>query len=533
MRLSRLLTVTVAAAAVCWLAGIMLLAAYYGEEDLIRIWQVFSDSSAYTRQERLIYRAPLFILFFMVLGLAGTITFAVLCVRQFLLPLRRAEKFAAAFARGEKVAPLPQTEDYGVELQNLCRSLNRLYDRQQNLVTKLRRQTASDLDQRRQRESFDARKLRFFGELLPESRRSIGILKGQRLIQLFRLDSQYSAEAEAARELLHKSIARLEEIGGDLEMVLDISSLDWDRWNNLHDDIFDSAELVHELLENNRLSSRTRQVHLACQISSELPGQLKIDRELLLQLLSILIRNACRAAKKGSDIILECARDERGEACFQISFPLYKLDPVGIVGEFGAPRDDRHWEYRVGDALVLALEIVRNTAQLIGVSLTVDAPREDTLRFALSLPGGASLYNAGGFSALPNHPFYPPTAPRRTTSPILLWDDDAESIEVLVELMKFYDLPLVPAETLENCRKLLAEQTFSAALISNSLLDDDAAELVEKLRQIPGGNLPTVFASPVVAEKIRNQLAAFDDIWCLPMPINFDLLAELLRRVRR
>ena len=96
MRLSRLLTVAVVVAALCWLTCIMLLALYYGKEDLIRIWQVFSDSSAYTPQERLVYRAPLFILLFMVLGLAGTIIFAVLFFRQFLLPLRRAEKFAAA-----------------------------------------------------------------------------------------------------------------------------------------------------------------------------------------------------------------------------------------------------------------------------------------------------------------------------------------------------------------------------------------------------------------------------------------------------
>lgn len=533
MRLSRLLTVAVVVAALCWLTCIMLLALYYGKEDLIRIWQVFSDSSAYTPQERLIYRAPLFILLFMVLGLAGTIIFAVLCFRQFLLPLRRAEKFAAAVARGENVPPLPQTENFGVELQNLGRSLNMLHDRQQNLVTKLRQRSASDLAERQQRENFDAQKLLFFGELLPESRRSIGILKGQRLVQLLRLESQYSAEAEAARELLHKSIARLEEIGGDLEMVMDISSLDWERWNNLRNDTFDSAELVHELLENNRLSSRTRQVHLACQISSELPGQLKIDRELLLQLLSILIRSACRAARKGSDILLECARDDRGEASFLISFPLYKLDPIGIVGAFGSPDPDRQWEYRSGNSLVLALEIVRNTAKLIGVSLTVEAPREDTLRFALSLPGGASLYDAGGFSALPNHPFYPQPTARKAALPILLWDDDAESTEVLVELMKFYDLELLGADSLAACRKLLETQSFSAAVVSNALLDDDAAELIGKLREIPGGNLPTIFASPVVAEKIRRQLASFDDVWCLPMPINFELLAELLRRVRR
>ncbi len=536
MKLSKLAFGAAVTSAFCWIGCLILVFVHHDLTDFAWMWKSFHNDD-YTLKEVIILCTPLFTVAMLITGLVLDVIIAVIFKRQFVKPLAKAEKFALSVSRGEDLPPLPQNGRIGQEAQNLFRSLNKMYDRQKNLISKHRQHLAHDLEMQSRREKFDQLKLDFFGDILPESRRTIGILRGHRILQLLRLRYDDSAEANDTRKLLTKSLARLDSIARDQEMILDISRLDWERWNSPCNDNFDAAEFIHDLLESNRLASRARQVHLVNQISSDLPGKLRIDRELLQQLLNILLRSACQKAAPHSEVVFNCTKDERKEARFEMTFETgAAVDPEKVTADFfNSNRFDDTDAPREVNSLGLALEIVSNTAGLIGVTVSVDSPASRKLRFSLSLPGGSSVYEAGAFSSLPNHPLFPVGREPESGSSmdVLLIEDDSEVSSLLTELLSFFHFKIATAGSIDECRSLLADKKFSAALATSQLNNEEPSGLVEQLRKLPGGDLPLVFASPALAETIHRKLEMYSDVWCMTMPLDYDLLAELLRRISR
>ena len=446
-------------------------------------------------------------------------------IRRMLIPMRGMRDFTAAVARGEKPQHLNVSYCVSNEMQSLFQNLNVIRDRMQNLETKLSRNLAYDLKSHHQREQLNHQKHNFFRDLLPEILRSVGVIKGQLLIQEMRSAENLPIDVE----LLKKSINKIDIVSRDLEKLADVYRINWERWNTPRNDKFDTSELIHDLLENDRLNSRNRDIRIVSRVSGELPVRLCIDRELLFQLLSLLTRSACRLAEPGSEILFDCGRDSRNEAVFSIIFSSRIAD---LIAQKELSGDER--QLKSDEGIASGLQIVRSCAGLIGCRLDITAPGDGKALFTLSLPPGSSTYSAGSFSALPNHQFFPAyRSDRDRQEKILLFDDDADSAEVISKLLTKYNITSTVADTIDDCGKLLAQEKFDAVLVSAFSGTADPGKTIMALRENCGGDpIPTVIASPVFSEILRQKIEYFENCYLMPVPLNYRLLAEVLKRIR-
>ena len=446
-------------------------------------------------------------------------------IRRVLIPMREMRDFSAAIAKGEKPQPLNVGYCVSNEMQSLFRNLNVIRDRMQNLETKLSRNLAIELKSQHQREHLNHLKNEFFRDLLPGICRSASVIKGQLLIGEMRNHENFPENDD----MLKKSIARIDAVSRDLEKLADIYRIRWERWNAPRNDKFDTSELIHDLLENDRLNSRNRDIKIVSRVSGELPVRLCIDRELLFQLLSLLTRSACRLAEPGSEILFDCGRDNRDEAVFEIAF---SCKIAAFIAENEISIEDRQLKY--GDGIISGLQIVKSCAGLIGCMLKITSPGDGKAAFTLSLPTGSSTYSAGSFSALPNHPFFPArTSGSDKKINIILWDDDADSSEVISTLLAGHGVATTVATNMDSCGELLGANNFDAVLVTAFSGTADPEKTIRKLRGFSKGKmLPIVIAASVLAENTRRQIEYFENCYLMPVPLNYRLLAEVLHRVR-
>lgn len=446
---------------------------------------------------------------------------AMLFHRRVLLPLRRVRDFTSAAAKGEKPPRIDGELGNNSEIRAIALNLNMIRDRMQNLETKLSRNLASDLKSQHQREHFNQLKNDFFTDLLPQIRRSAGVIKGQLLIVGKQLEQNLTPD----EALLKKALRRIDIVSRDLEKLADVDRINWERWNSPRNDKFDTSELIHELLENDRLNSRTRNIKVVSKVSGELPGRLCIDRELLFQLLSLLTRSVCRLAEPNSEVIFNCGRDHRGEAVFELIFPCRIAEDI-------ASREFRR--IKPGEGIISGLEIVKSCAGLIGCMLEIYSKEKDKAVFKLSLPQGSSTYSAGSFSALPNHHFFPTTRPADDREvEILLFEDDADHAEVVKSLLDNHKIATTIASDLEHCRKALETKHFDSVLICASSGTAAPRKTIRQLREFAQQKkLPAVIVSPEFSEVTRRQIENYDNCYLMPVPLNYRLLAEVLHRIR-
>ncbi|MCQ2379095.1 MAG: hypothetical protein MJ016_07830 [Victivallaceae bacterium] len=449
--------------------------------------------------------APFLVLFLLVAITVASLILGWVFERKVMRPLERAIAFAEAMAKSEKIPALALDDNPDEDMEALLTALNVLHDRQQNLVARAHQSVAHQLKMNRERDRFEGLKQATFGEVLSEVRRSLGILKGQWLAQ----------EDAPSAKLWKKSIRRQSALAREIEQLFDINRLDWKRWNSPLSARFDTADFIHELLENARLLSRTREVSLVSRLSTDVPGRLFADRELLMQLLGILLRTACRAAEPRSEVFFGGVRDERGEAVFEILFTPRGGVPAALANGADASTPD--------------LEIVRLTAEIIGCAMEL-RNEKDQVVFRLSLPTGSSLFDAAVSTVLPARPGFPAaetTSAERECLRVLLLDDDDDGIEVLSLIMRRYGIEMTPEKTEEAALERLGREKFDALVVTSPFADCAPGELLEKIGA--RGRCPVIFVSPKFPEAVRRQLEMHDRVFWMTMPLHYELLDEVIR----
>ena len=234
---------------------------------------------------------------------------------QILDPLHRAEDFLERLSRGETPPPLPTGGLANRRLQTLFSELNLLSDRLRSLSARLEKSIAHEAELRGDLEKYDRMQIELMARLLPETRRSIGVIKG------LLLGSKNCPDEAERYELGNRAFHRITALSREIERLIDFSRLGLARWNAPRQDIFDTAVFMRELVNRSKTHLQARNIAFESGFSGRSPGRLKLDRELLYQLLSIMIRAVGRLSASGSSVKFVCRGDGRS-AEFEVSCPV-------------------------------------------------------------------------------------------------------------------------------------------------------------------------------------------------------------------
>lgn len=229
-------------------------------------------------------------------------------------PVCRAAEFAGRLAAGENPAPLKVNPRGNDELNALLTSLNFLHDRQQILGNKLKLSIAREAEIRREIDRHDLLQLSIMNRMLPEVRSPLGILKGY--LRLARYEAEKVPADETIR-LIEKAGSRIGMIARQIEQMIDIGRLGRDCWSKLELTSFDTSGFLREQMELNQLQLRSREITLLSRLSASAPARLLADRELLRQLVMILVRAVARASSPGETVVLSCF-GEGGKVVFEV-----------------------------------------------------------------------------------------------------------------------------------------------------------------------------------------------------------------------
>lgn len=476
----------------------------------------------------------------LVLGFLLTVLVLLRIIRRVVLPLRDAIDFADRLAAGEFPSRLAEYGNSNDEVRLLYTALNLLRDRQMNLNSKLKLRLSREAETRRDAESHSMLQLRIIARMLPEMRIPLGSIKGFCRILLLELESEKPDRREMVR-LLDETGHRVGMISRQIDRLLDISRLDRDRWDRFEAVEFNTAELMRELVAFNLISLQAREVMLVNHFSASAPERIVQDRELLHQLLTIMILSVGRAAAAGETLVLSCFREDHRvmfEVCDSRHAPLRE----SLAELFRAYEESHDPEASAAENLsisILGLVFARELAAKLGGVLRVFSTERANavLRFELSdscvsRTGESLLTRSTGRDFSPREP----ESPRRLPPPegkriqVLHGTEVADAPLLLGRLLGAQNIDVhsftTAAELLEEIRKA----PYDFLVVSPTLKGYELPILIGELRKAAGRrDLPVVVIASSFSDEFRRELASLGRVFPLNVPVNFALLGRLIR----
>ncbi len=460
-------------------------------------------------------------------------------LRRVLRPVLEAERFATALAAGDKVGALSTAQITDDEVRSLYVALNSLRDRQQNLARKFKIGLAREVEQRLEIERYDGLQLSIVSRMLPETRRSLGMIKALALLE-YQVLSRDSGGANAERaELQLRLLRKVGALSREIEQVFDLSRLDRERWRNPHDDEFLTAEFIRDLVNRCKMPLGFREVGFSTRYSSGVPDRLRIDRELLFQLMNILIRAVGRATAAGGAVKFGCfvenrqvvfeVRDSGGSGCRENLAEKFNAMLAVADEDFACPPE--------AGSGVLGLGIVRDIAGRIGCRLEVGSDAESHTVVRFRLPSSASVTEKSDFSTETrpvSSGMIPGDDPRLTTVSgtrrlrVMICDDDVGEADVYARLLNASGVDSRLLKTVGELEKAVAAESCDAVILIETAFDPD--ELPARLRRLAGRRLPLVVIASQFSEEQFRRLVGQGRVWCLNMPLNYQLLCNLLHQ---
>lgn len=445
---------------------------------------------------------------------------------QVMHPLRCAEEFLERLSRGETPPPLPTGGLTSRRMQTLFSELNLLRDRLRSLNARLENGLSHEAALRRELEKYDRMQISLMARLLPETRRSIGVIKG------LLLGGAAEKTEEERRKLYDRALHRTGALSREVERLIDFSRLGLARWNESRGELFEVAPFMRELVNRSKVHLRARNISFESGFSGRPPGRLHLDRELLYQLLSIMIRAVGRLSAAGSSVKLTF-RGDRRSAEFEVSCSVCDK----LSGDFAARLTEAADSGFTSDRLpveVLALGVVQDIAGRLGCSLTVrhidggadlvmKLPPEhcrfesDKLEF-LTLEerndtapaAGASAHRAGDV--------------RRRQ--VLMWSEDGDETLAVSSVLNQSNIGVKCFADFSELEAELPRAHYDGVILSPGAFGIDPGELVFRLRRLVGRpNLTVTVLSPQMSDEVFRRLSDLDRVSVLIMPINYEMLA--------
>ena len=461
--------------------------------------------------------------------------------RHVVKTLRKAEEFISGILAGELPPPLSTEKIKEDEIISLFSTLNFMRDRQQNLAERLKWRSESEEKLRREIEYCDDLQLAAFGCLLPEMRRSAGVVKAYTLIEL----AQARADAKNAvsngsmpleQRTMLRSLKRQARLTRELDFLADVAKLERKRWSAPISEDFSASELIRELTDRCQMSLQSRRISLNCEYQSGTPEYLSCDRELLYQLLHLLIRSCARSLAGGASVIFSASGNARN-AVFEISDNAADEHREFLVPNYRESTRNKT-DLSQCSLSVIALEIVRNISEKTGclfeaasteqsptiLRLTVPAAQRRTQPFPEAVPLKLYRRHAEG------SPVPPADGGKKLT--VLLSDDDAEEARAIEQLFSYDNIQVVTSSgNMQLLSTLSADAVADGIMLAAPFSSADPPQiLINRIRRITGkADLPILVITPVHDRALSLELSALPNVWCLVSPLNFAQAVNLLR----
>jgi DNA-binding NtrC family response regulator len=112
---------------------------------------------------------------------------------------------------------------------------------------------------------------------------------------------------------------------------------------------------------------------------------------------------------------------------------------------------------------------------------------------------------------------------------VLLVDADEDECVVLKRLMKREKIDVSIASDTRQMLSMFEELPFDGVIIAPPFSNADAPELIKTLRKRSGwSRLPVIVIAPEISEETLQEFNDMNRVKFLDMPLNYELLAQLL-----
>lgn len=471
--------------------------------------------------------------YFSISVLAGVFVFTIILF-LFALAFRRAffrtiediGNFTDQLGSGGVPDPMPLPRDG--DISRLYALLNYLRDRQQTLTAKLADGIERESSLRREIEFFNAILVGALKKLLSESGQNLSVVKGLLLCLL------NPAELSSAqrRSCVLRALRRIGILNREIDLGRDLLYLDRDRVQNRTISEFSTSTLYQEISERTTIAFASRKISLSGNYNASVPGCLRGNRELLSEILLLMIRTIGRVTKTGGCVLFNVSGGGK-KVIFEVA-----VERSSPVLEELAENYSKFKKFHSGTSLpddctlnVLGLEIIRTIAAYTGSPFTVNSDERYSTRLLLELDKGfeSDSGRAANFSSFKLQDTNASTQQERHTLRILLADADDDECTAIKWLMKQECIELATATNEEQLLSTLEELPFDGVILAPPFSGNNAPELIRALRKRAGWNrLPAVVIAPEISEDTLSEFKEMNRVQFLEMPLNYEQLAQLL-----
>ena len=454
--------------------------------------------------------------------------------KRFFEPLKRGIAFALEMTHGEPHTPLPIDNDQLEEVRDLYRALALIRDRQQNLDGRLRLSYAREQEARHQSEhGGNSLKYRLLAQWLTDLRDPLSNIDGYAML----LNPAPTPERQSYLDGIRRSAVGIHR---QIRRMLEVCGLGGDR-REPELSTFGTGDLLRQLLEFNSFALQEREVRLVTQFGHTMPEEVCTDRDMLFELLNILLRAAGRSSSPGEVIQLSCF-SEKGQVVFRVRDERRSPAREELVEHFLRCRESGGSVDRPeADLVVLGLLFVETQVPLLGGRLVVEQAPEAHAVLSLIFhaaelqpPGSGGAGTTGSaYAASSSEPAGAELDPYWDGRlRVLVGDEDQENLGIFSALSGRDNCEFLTASESAGLLGALLNDHFDAVILSVRLHHGNTVDLVEQLRALPPERFDgvlIVLASSLNPAQRRLLVAAGVDHFLLK-PLNFSELLPTLRR---
>ncbi len=453
-------------------------------------------------------------------------------IRHVVRTFKKAESFIAGILSGTLPPPLQIEGIKEDEIVSLFSTLNFMRDRQLNLAERLKCRIESEEKLRSEIEYCEDLQMAAFARLLPEMRRSAGIVKAYSLIELARVRENQKSPDLNERTML-ASLKRQSRLSRELDFISDVAKLERKIWSSPELSNFSSLAVIQELTDRCTVSLQARNIAFCSEYKSGLPEYLCGNRDLVYHLLHLLIRSVSRSLAGKSTVTFSCS-GRNGNAVFEIS------DNSG----------DEHREYLAENYLnsfkngtpesladcslsVIGLEMVRNIAGKTDCLLEINSDRDHATILRLTVPGAAEQKSSSNLqfnlTRSSNTPANMPSDSKSTLK-ILMSATDTEEAEVFRQLLGYNNICIVSYPDNETLLKNVSSDTDGFIISAPFTSEAPPQIFIPQLRRAGGSSfLPVLVIMPAYSRELALELAELPGVIGLVQPLNYAQAVNILR----
>lgn len=463
--------------------------------------------------------------------------------RRIVAPLNKAVEFSNNLARGDFSVRLPKGDNTD-EIGELIRSLNFMRDRLQNSISKLQKSHMREAIARKDAESVNDMKSDFLVNVSLELRNPLNSIMGFSSLILKDIENGlYDINLKTKIETIHESAETLNSLVTNL---LELSKLDS---NNVVVKInkCDTASLIRELADFNMNTAEDKNLSLENHYSSDTPPFINTDKELLFQILSILISVLIDKASPGRTISFGCKTSE-AKVIFWVKDEKSPEPSPSVAEIYNRYIKTKPEQLPVGVAsLLLNLTIAKNNALLLNAELKAGTSPIANSIFELIfnkdeiIPHeerkGASLTHTATninkfFNKKPTQTDRNIDLKKNQKHVSILLAEDNEAGRMLVELALKSNIncSLRCVSDGVECMKALSESKYDLLILDLQMPNMDGHTVLRKLRQDPAHNdLPIIVSSAYIENSDKMKLMKEGASYCLIKPLNLDELISTVK----